>query len=162
MNCPLGLAAQALALVVASSLGAQTTADSVIFHPTRGVQIGQDVRVSLSGNRYAGRVQRTGVDSLFLGAASNPVGIRISAIDTLWRRGNFERVGSNVGMVTLGLLGAVAVAAVYVGAAEGGQSAGGEEWGAMALGAAGGTAIGWFVGALVGKAIPRWQRVYSR
>lgn len=156
---PLGLA---LALAIPAAIGAQASVNSVVLHPTRGVQVGQTVRVSLGGDRRVGEVRSIARDTLFLGATASPIGIRIASIDTLWQRGNYERVGSNAAMVTLGLLGVAAVGAIYVGAAEAGDDLTASHWGAIALGGVAGAAVGWFTGAVVGSAIPRWRRLYPR
>lgn len=151
----------ALALHPGAPLAAQNI-DSVVFHPQHGLMPGQRIRISLLGNRWVGELQRIGGDTVFLGPTDHPMGVRFNAIDTLWRRGNYETMASNIGMVTLGLLGAVAVTAIGLGAMEGSQTPSAADYGAVAIGGLAGAGLGWLTGAVIGKAMPRWRRLYPR
>ncbi|MGH7677764.1 MAG: hypothetical protein ACRENU_04805 [Gemmatimonadaceae bacterium] len=150
----------AAGLALADAAPAQEAKDSVLRRATGALAPGTLVLIATPANRWTAELRRVSGDSIHIGLQQQTVGVRFSAIDSLWRRGNSERLMSNVGMITLGVVGAAGVFAVYFGAAESGSSFRGEQIGAIALGALGGAAVGWFTGALIGKAIPRWVRLY--
>lgn len=148
------------ALALANAARAQEAKDSVLRRTTGVLASGTLIRITTAANRWTGELLHVSGDTVYIGPRQQPVGVSFGAVDTLLRRGNAERLASNVGMVTLGIAGAAVVFAVYVGAAEGSNSLRGEELGAIGLGALVGAAVGWFTGALIGQVIPRWVQLY--
>jgi hypothetical protein len=114
----------------------------------------QWVRLVGSGlSRREGRVLEISPTELVLSPEPQPLRVLATSIDTLWTRGTSSKTGALVG----GLLGAGLGVLFATQAVEEGETAG-ADW-LLAIGG-GGAVAGGLLGALVGLAIPRWDRQY--
>ena len=113
----------------------------------------QWVRVSRPehGRREA-RLLRHTAGELVLDVGQSPLRIPATSIDTLWERRTASRTGALIG----GLLGTGAGILVATQAVEEGETAPVDY---VALFAVGGAVGGGLLGALMGRAIPKWHRV---
>jgi hypothetical protein len=84
-----------------------------------------------------------------------PLRIPVTSIDTLWERRTASKTGALVG----GLLGAGIGVLVATQAVEKGETPPADYVGVFAIGGAVG---GGLLGALVGRAFPKWHRLYTR
>jgi len=84
-----------------------------------------------------------------------PLRIPVTSIDTLWDRRTASKTGALVG----GLLGAGIGVLVATQAVEKGETPDADYVGLFAIGGAVG---GGLLGALVGRAFPKWHRLYTR
>lgn len=146
--------ATALSVLAAfpSLAGAQAPAvpalPPIVFEQLRDSQW---VRLAAPGvGRRQGRLLEHNATELVLGSDQQPLRIPATEVDTLWTRGRSTVAGFIVGAVLVGALGAVA------GTALGEENAGsaGNVVGGAGLGVIGGGLLG----ALIGTAIPRWDR----
>jgi hypothetical protein len=102
--------------------------------------------------RRQGRLLEHNATGLTLTRESQPLLIPAAAIDTLWTRGRSTTAGAVIGAILVGGLGALA------GNGLGEENAGSAR---MILGTAGlGAIAGGLMGAIIGTAVPRWQRRY--
>jgi hypothetical protein len=116
----------------------------------------QWIRVSRpeQGRREARLLRHTATE-LVLDVGQSPLRIPATSIDTLWERRTASKTAALIG----GLLGAGAGILVATQAVEKGETAPVDYVGLFAVGGAVG---GGLLGALVGRAIPKWHRVYAR
>jgi hypothetical protein len=116
----------------------------------------QWVRVSGSGHarREAMLLEHTAAE-IVLDLESHPLRIPATSVDTLWERRTASKTGAWVG----GLVGAGVGILVATQAVEKGETPSADYIGLFAIGGAVG---GGLLGALVGRAFPRWHRLYSR
>ncbi len=110
-----------------------------------------------------GTVGRWDVHSLLLRERTGVREIPLSTVKGLFVQGRATSHGANVGVITLGILGAVVGAATVAlgrGIAEGGGPDGlrGSYPGMAVVGALAGGAAGALIGAGIGTAIPKWHR----
>lgn len=114
------------------------------------------VRVSNPGQvRREARLLEHSSTEIVLDLEPQPLRIPLASIDTLWERRSASKTGAWVGA----LLGAGAGILVATQAIEEGETPGSDY---IALFAVGGAIGGGLLGALAGRAIPRWHRVYAR
>lgn len=106
------------------------------------------------GRREA-RLLRHSATELVLDVGQSPLRIAAASIDTLWERRTASKTGALIGS----LLGAGAGILVATQAVEKGETAPVDYVGLFAVG---GAVAGGLLGALVGRAIPKWHRVYAR
>jgi len=115
----------------------------------------QWIRVSSSGYpRREARLLEHSATEIVLDL-ERPLRIPITSIDTLWERRTASKTGALVG----GLLGAGAGILVATQAVEEGET---PSVGYVGLFAVGGAVGGGLLGALVGRAFPKWHRLYTR
>jgi hypothetical protein len=115
----------------------------------------QWVRVSSTGYpRHEARLLEHSAAEIVLDL-ERPLRIPVTSIDTLWERRTASRTGALVG----GLLGAGIGVLVATQAVEEGETPPVDYVGLFAIG---GSVGGGLLGALVGRAFPKWHRVYTR
>jgi hypothetical protein len=116
----------------------------------------QWIRVSSSGlARHEARLLERSATEIVLDLEPRPLRIPVSSIDTLWER----RTGSKTGALVGGLLGAGIGVLVATQTVEKGETPSADWVGVFAIGGAVG---GGLLGALVGRAFPKWHRLYTR
>jgi hypothetical protein len=114
------------------------------------------VRVSSTGQvRREARLLEHSNTEIVLDLEPQPLRIPVASIDTVWERRSASKTGAWVGA----LVGAGAGILVATQAVEEGESPGGDYIALFAVGGATGVGL---LGALAGRAIPRWHRVYAR
>jgi MFS family permease len=112
----------------------------------------------MSGTRYPrheARLLEHSATEIVLDLEPRPLRIPVAAIDTLWERRTASKTGALVG----GLLGAGIGVLVATQAIEEGETPSAGWVGVFAIGGAVG---GGLLGALVGRAFPKWHRLYTR
>jgi hypothetical protein len=115
----------------------------------------QWIRVSRTGHaRREARLLEHSATEIVLDL-DRPLRIPITSIDTLWDRRTASKTGALVG----GLLGAGIGVLVATQAVEKGETPPADWIGLFAIG---GTVGGGLLGALVGRAFPKWHRLYTR
>jgi hypothetical protein len=115
----------------------------------------QWIRVSRTGHaRREARLLEHSATEIVLDL-DRPLRIPITSIDTLWDRRTASKTGALVG----GLLGAGIGVLVATQAVEKGETPPADWIGLIAIGGTGG---GGLLGALVGRAFPKWHRLYPR
>jgi hypothetical protein len=115
----------------------------------------QWMRVSSTGHaRREARLLEHSATEIVLDL-ERPLRIPVTSIDTLWDRGTTSKTGALVG----GLLGAGIGVLVATQAVEKGETPPADWIGLFAIG---GTVGGGLLGALVGRAFPKWHRLYTR
>jgi hypothetical protein len=145
-----------LVACVALPAAAQSPRDSAVGHALSRFRPGQPIQVALERNRWTGRLERVGGDTLFFASRGQlPMAIRFNAIDTLWRRSNHTIRGVWNGGATGALLGGFAAAA-----GESSNDTNGNAVHAGLLGAAIGGALGAITGGVIGSLVRRWQLAY--
>lgn len=116
----------------------------------------QWIRVSGSGQqRREARLLEHSTTEIVLDLEPRPLRMPVTSIDTLWERRSASKTGAVIG----GLVGAAVGVLVATQAVEKGETAPADY---VALFAIGGGAGGGLLGALVGLAVPRWHRLYTR
>jgi hypothetical protein len=116
----------------------------------------QWIRVSSTGQaRREARLLEHSTTEVVLDLEPHPLRIPATSIDTLWERRTASKTGALVG----GLVGAGVGILVATKAVEKGETA---PAGYIGLFAIGGAVGGGLLGALVGRAFPKWHRLYSR
>ena len=116
----------------------------------------QWIRVSSTGQaRREARLLEHSAAEIMLDLAPRPLRIPLASIDTLWERRTASKTGALVG----GLLGAGIGVFVATQAVEKGETPSPDYVGLFAIGGAVG---GGLLGALVGRAFPKWHRLYTR
>jgi hypothetical protein len=113
--------------------------------------------VRVSSTRYPrreARLLRRSATEIVLDL-ERPLRIPVTSIDTLWERRTASKTGALVG----GLLGAGIGVLVATQAVEKGETPPADYVGLFAIGGAVG---GGLLGALVGRAFPKWHRLYTR
>jgi hypothetical protein len=115
----------------------------------------QWIRVSRTGHarREARLLEHSAIEIVL--DLDRPLRIPITSIDTLWDRRTASKTGALVG----GLLGAGIGVLVATQAVEKGETPPADWIGLIAIGGTGG---GGLLGALVGRAFPKWHRLYPR
>jgi hypothetical protein len=115
----------------------------------------QWIRVSRTGHarREARLLEHSAIEIVL--DLDRPLRIPITSIDTLWDRRTASKTGALVG----GLLGAGIGVLVATQAVEKGETPPADWIGLFAIG---GTVGGGLLGALVGRAFPKWHRLYTR
>ena len=147
----------ALVFLLPTFASAQTSRPIPVQPPTFEIlSDSQWIRVSRPelGRREARLLRHTETE-LVLDVGQGPLRIPATSIDTLWERRTASKSGALIG----GLLGAGAGILVATQAVEEGETAPADY---VALFAVGGAVGGGLLGALVGRAFPRWHRVYAR
>jgi hypothetical protein len=115
----------------------------------------QWIRVSSTGHaRREARLLEHSATEIVLDL-DRPLRIPVTNIDTLWDRRTASKTGALVG----GLLGAGIGVLVATQAVEKGETPPADYVGVFAIGGAVG---GGLLGALVGRAFPKWHRLYTR
>lgn len=115
----------------------------------------QWIRVSSTGHaRREARLLEHSATEIVLDL-DRPLRIPVTSIDTLWDRRTASKTGALVG----GLLGAGIGVLVATQAVEKGETPPADYVGVFAIGGAVG---GGLLGALVGRAFPKWHRLYTR
>jgi hypothetical protein len=115
----------------------------------------QWIRVSRTGHaRREARLLEHSATEIVLDL-DRPLRIPVTSIDTLWDRRTASKTGALVG----GLLGAGIGVLVATQAVEKGETPPAAWIGLFAIG---GTVGGGLLGALVGRAFPKWHRLYTR
>jgi hypothetical protein len=115
----------------------------------------QWMRVSSTGHaRREARLLEHSATEIVLDL-ERPLRIPVTSIDTLWDRGTTSKTWALVG----GLLGAGIGVLVATQAVEKGETPPADWIGLFAIG---GTVGGGLLGALVGRAFPKWHRLYTR
>jgi hypothetical protein len=115
----------------------------------------QWIRVSRTGHaRREARLLEHSATEIVLDL-DRPLRIPVISIDTLWDRRTASKTGALVG----GLLGAGIGVLVATQAVEKGETPPADWIGLFAIG---GTVGGGLLGALVGRAFPKWHRLYTR
>jgi hypothetical protein len=115
----------------------------------------QWIRVSRTGHaRREARLLEHSATEIVLDL-DRPLRIPVTSIDTLWDRRTASKTGALVG----GLLGAGIGVLVATQAVEKGETPPADWIGLFAIG---GTVGGGLLGALVGRAFPKWHRLYTR
>jgi hypothetical protein len=109
--------------------------------------------VSPEVGRREGRVLERSSTELVLSSDAQPVRVSAATVDTLWTRGNHAFVGGLVGAIALGGLG---LAAGFSSGFEENAGSAGTVLATTGIGAA----AGFFLGAVLGAAAPRWHRRY--
>jgi hypothetical protein len=116
----------------------------------------QWIRVSSTGHaRREARLLEHSATEIVLDLEPRPLRIPVTGIDTLWERRTASKTGALVG----GLLGAGIGVLVATQAVEKGETPPADYVGVFAIGGAVG---GGLLGALVGRAFPKWHRLYTR
>jgi hypothetical protein len=116
----------------------------------------QWIRVSSTGQaRREARLLEHSTTEVVLDLEPQPLRIPVTSIDTLWERRTASKTGAWVG----GLVGAGVGILVATQAVEKGETPPADYIGLFAIGGAVG---GGLLGALVGRAFPKWQRLYTR
>ena len=144
-------------LIVFPALGVAQTPKPIPVQPPRFevLRDSQWIRVSSTGQSpREGRLLEHSTTEIVLDLERSQR-IPISSIDTLWER----RTASKTAAVIGGLLGAGVGILVATQAAEKGESPPADYIGLFSIGGAVG---GGLLGALVGRAFPRWHRLYAR
>jgi hypothetical protein len=115
----------------------------------------QWIRVSRTGHaRREARLLEHSATEIVLDL-ERPLRIPVISIDTLWERRTASKTGALVG----GLLGAGIGVLVATQAVEKGETPPADYVGLFAIG---GVVGGGLLGALVGRAFPKWHRLYTR
>jgi len=105
--------------------------------------------------RTEGRLLTQGHSDVVITDGSRPVHVPMAAVDTLWTRGRSSGTGALVGAVLFAGLGVFLATSSSTGLEENTGSAR-----SVASLATIGAIAGSLIGAVVGHAIPRWQRRY--
>ena len=145
-------------LIVFPTLGVAQTPQPIPAQPSmfEVLSDSQWIRVSSTGHaRREARLLEYSATEIVLDLEPRPLRIPVTGIDTLWERRTASKTGALVG----GLLGAGIGVLVATQAVEKGETPPADYVGVFAIGGAVG---GGLLGALVGRAFPKWHRLYTR
>jgi hypothetical protein len=140
-------------LMVFPALGVAQTPQPIPAQPSMFQELSDSQWVRVSGNGHARREARLLEHSSteIVLDLERPLRIPATSIDTLWERRSASKTGAWVG----GLLGAGIGLLVATQAVEKGETPSADYVGLFAVG-------GGLLGALVGRAFPKWHRLYTR
>jgi len=144
-------------LIVLPSLAVAQTPQPIPAQPSmfEVLSDSQWIRVSRAGHaRGEARLLEHSATEIVLDL-DRPLRIPVTSIDTLWDRRTASKTGALVG----GLLGSGIGVLVATQAVEKGETPPADYVGVFAIGGAVG---GGLLGALVGRAFPKWHRLYTR
>ena len=161
-SLPAALFVSAFLVVRADAQQPNGSRDAALSDAIARVREGQVIRVALMQSQWTGAYQRLAGDTLYFGPNQPvPMGIRFSAIDTLWVRSNHSRRVSDIGIVSGVLLGGLAGMYVIAGYADGPvRGISGEMWRYAGVGALAGGVAGGLLGAAIGAPLKRWKRIF--
>jgi hypothetical protein len=144
-------------LIVFPALGMAQTQQPIPAQPSMFQELSDSQWVRVSGNGHARREARLSEHSTteMVLDLERPLRIPTTSIDTLWERRSASGTGAWVG----GLVGASVGILVATQAVEKGETPSADYVGLFAVGGAVG---GGLLGALVGRAFPKWHRLYAR
>jgi hypothetical protein len=145
-------------LIVFPTLGVAQTPQPIPAQPSmfEVLSDSQWIRVSSTGHaRREARLLEHSATEIVLDLEPRPLRIPVTGIDTLWERRTASKTGALVG----GLLAAGIGVLVATQAVEKGETPPADYVGVFAIGGAVG---GGLLGALVGRAFPKWHRLYTR
>jgi hypothetical protein len=144
-------------LLVFPALGMAQTPKPIPARSSMFQELSDSQWVRISGNGHARReaklLEHSATEILL--NLERPLRIPATSIDTLWERRTASKTGAWVG----GLVGAGVGILVATQAVEKGETPPADYIGLFAIGGAVG---GGLLGALVGRAFPKWHRLYAR
>ena len=144
-------------LIVLPSLAVAQTPQPIPAQPSMFEVLSDSQWIRVSGARHPrheARLLEHSATEIVLDL-DRPLRIPVTSIDTLWDRRTASKTGALVG----GLLGAGIGVLVATQAVEKGETPPADYVGVFAIGGAVG---GGLLGALVGRAFPKWHRLYTR
>jgi hypothetical protein len=144
-------------LIVLPASGMAQTSQPIPEQPSTFQELSDSQWVRVSGNGHARREARLlkhNATAIVLDL-ERPLRVSATSIDTLWERRTASKTGALVG----GLVWAGVGILVATQAVEKGETPSADYIGVFAIGGAVG---GGLLGALVGRAFPKWHRLYAR
>lgn len=139
----------ALPLVPAGIAHAQPPRDAAVARALATFTPGDRIRVVAIRTRWVGRLERVAGDTVFFGTpGEHQMGVRFSAVDSVWREGRATSRGAWIGALSGALLSGAATA----------NRAG--NMAVLAAYAVGGAIPGALIGGVVGSRSRRWLRLF--
>jgi hypothetical protein len=145
-------------LILCPALAAAQTPRTIPAQPSmfEVLSDSQWIRVYSTGHApLEGRLLEHSATEIVLDREPRPLRIPLTSIDTLWERRTASKTGALIG----GLVGAGVGVLVATQTVEKGETPSADWVGIFAIGGATG---GGLLGALAGRAFPKWQRLYTR